>query len=129
MLPFWTVPILLTLAPLVAAAQPSGDITSLRNRASAEGSIEVVVATKAVVAARTSKTGTETADQQRAIGRAQRRIMLILVSRGLVVGNEVSLQQDGSLVLRVLPQGLDILAQSPEIQEIRATTGVSRTAP
>jgi hypothetical protein len=120
--------VLLTLTPLVAPAQQvAADISFLRNKATADGSIEVAVTTRAVADARASKSGPLAVDQQRAIGRAQQKIMLILVSRGLVVGNEVSLQPDGSLVLRVLPQGLDFLAQSTDVQEIRANADASRT--
>jgi hypothetical protein len=121
------IPVLFAVVPLVASAQQvAGDISYLGSKAAAEGSIEVVVATKAVADARAAKTGPLTAEQQRAIGRAQQKIMLILVSRGLVVGNEISLQPDGSFVLRVLPQGLDLLTQSSDVGEIRANADASR---
>ncbi len=114
------------LLPVVALAQPSVvELSGLRSIAQTKGSVEVKVTTRAVAAAEVQKTA-PTSGQRIAIGRAQQKIMLILVSRGLVVGNEVSLQPDGSLVLRVLPQGLDFLAQSADVHEIRANADTSK---
>ena len=128
MIPPRMVLVLLAIAPLMVQAQPiAGDLPYLRNKASTEGWVEVVVRTKASIDASVAKIGELTADERRAIGRAQQKIMLILVSRGLVVGNEVSLQPDGSLVLRVLPRGLDVLSESAEVREVRANSDAART--
>jgi len=130
MIRLWMIPVLLAVVPMVALAQPvSSDIAYLRTKANAEGWVEVSVTPRGAAEVRALRAPSLTTDKQTIIGRAQQKIMMILVSRGLVVGNEVSLQPNGSLVLRVLPRGLDFLAASPDVAEVRANIDASKVAP
>jgi hypothetical protein len=115
--------VLLTLAPFALEAQQSaGDLASLRSQAQRNGFVDVVVTTTAVANMRTAGTLAPmvTPEQQRAIIRDQQKLVMALVSRGVLVGNEVSIQPDRSFVLRVLPQGLDLLSKTALVMEVRA---------
>jgi hypothetical protein len=63
--------------------------------------------------------------QHVAIQRAQHKVLAQLISRGLVVGNEINVQPDGSFTMRVLPSGIDQLAASADVAVLRAV--VKRT--
>ena len=116
---------LMAMVQFVVAAQPNAaDVATLRNQATGEGSVEVTVTTRAVAdAARIGAERTEA--QQVAIQRAQHKVLIQLISRGLVVGNEINLQPDGSFTMRVLPSGIDQLAASADVAVLRAV--VKRT--
>lgn len=106
---------LMAMVQFVVAAQPNpGDVATLRNQAIAERSVEVRVTTRAVADA-ASIGAVRTEAQYVAIQRAQHKVLIQLISRGLVVGNEINLQPDGSFTLRVLPAGLAYLAASGDI--------------
>lgn len=129
MMPLRMISVLLIFAPLIGAAQQvASDLAYLRSKAIAEGSVGVTVTTKSATDTAGFK-GAMTTEQQPAIGRALHKIMMVLVSRGLVVGNAASIQPDGSLVLRVLPEGLDVLARSPDVTAVRSTADASTVQP
>lgn len=111
----YTIPLLLALIPLVVDAQSAaGAIAQLRNRAILEGAVDVKVTTRPI--ADSGLPGRAPTEAQRiAIQRAQHRILVRLLPRGLVVGNEITMQPDGSFTMRVLPTGLDYLAASPDV--------------
>lgn len=115
------------LAPLIASGQPVLAIAQLRSQALTEGSVEVKVTTRALVDAATSPTN-HTQAQRLAIHLAQQRILLELVPRGLVVGNAINVQPDGSFTMRVLPEALEHLAASTAIAALgpAATKGVGQ---
>jgi hypothetical protein len=112
----------IAMAPLPLVAQPNpADVNRLRTQAIADGSVDVSVTSHAVAATRSGVV--PTADQRIAIQRAQHKILIQLISRGLVVGKEVSVAPDGSFTMRVLPAGLDHLAASADVAilEVGAT--------
>ncbi len=51
---------------------------------------------------------------------------MMLISRNLVVGNEITVEPDGSFTMRVLPAALDRLSENPDIAELRAHEGSLR---
>ena len=115
--------IIAVLLPLVAHAQtsPSSNLSALRSTARLEGSVEVRVVTRAL-ANPVARSGRALTNQRRDVHWAQETILARLIVRGLVVGNHVSLQPDGSFTLRVLPAGLEQLAQDAEVQMLQGVT-------
>lgn len=107
----------IAMAQFVVVAQPN-DVATLRNQATAEGAVEVRVTTRAVADAASVATARTEAEHV-AIQRAQHRLLTQLISRGLLVGNEISLQPDGSFTMRVLPSGIDQLAASADVAVLR----------
>jgi len=113
--------VLIFSVPLSAGAQPSTlDLTGLRAKAQAEGSVQVTVVTRAVSSAVSTGLSTASPEQRKAMRRAQDKILIRLISRGLVVGNEIFVQPDGSFSIRVLPDGLEQLAQSADVAEMHS---------
>jgi hypothetical protein len=118
----WTILLLLLLAPTISSAQlAAGDLVNLRNKVVAEGSVEVKVSTRAVADAGSTLAGLTNA-QRIAIDRAQDRILLHLLSQGLLVGNEITVQPDGSFTMRVLPAGLELLLANTEVAALEPAT-------
>ena len=111
------------LLPILSLAQspPPLDLSALRAKAQLEGSVEVKVVTRAVAGLSAARKPTLTAEQRREVQRAQDKILIPLIARGLVVGNEIFVQPDGSFTMRVLPDGLEQLARGAEVQELRAS--------
>jgi parvulin-like peptidyl-prolyl isomerase len=113
--------LLLLFAPLAASAQSVGRVSDLRSKAVAEGSVAVKVITRAVAAA-PSAPAARTAAQRSAIQLAQQKLLLDLIPRGLVEGNEIRLEPDGSFTMRVLPEGIDRLAGSGDVAALALAT-------
>jgi len=109
--------VLLASFPLGALAQTS-DLGTLRAKAQAEGSVEVRVVTRAAASTSTVGTIAVSSEQRNAMRRAQDRVLIALVSHGLVVGNEIFVQPDGTFSLRVLPEGLEAMARNTDIQQL-----------
>src|SRR6185369_14033302 len=110
----------------VSAQWVGSDLAALRGKAIAEKWVAVTVTTAATYDSRSTAAGTTTTVQQRFPDRIQQKLVMKLVSRDLVVGNEVSILSDRSLTMRALPAGLDFLAQSRDVSDIRATSDASR---
>lgn len=111
-----TIALLALLAPLLLRAQtPSAEAPALRAKAIAEGSVEVHVVTRAVAL---SKGATLTPERKAQIARDQNKVVMLLITHNLIVGNAITIQSDGSFVMRVLPEALDQLARTGNVQLI-----------
>jgi len=108
----------LALTPLITSGQTATPIAQMRNRAIAEGSVEVTVTSRAVAQAPLSPSA-RTQAQRFAIQLAQQKILMGLLPRGLVVGNEINAEPDGTFSMRVLPDAVDVLAASPDVIAVR----------
>jgi len=94
------------------------ELSSLRAKAQNEGSVEVRVVSRAAASVVSSDLSNVNPEQRKAIQRAQDRILVGLIARGLIVGNEIFLQSDGSFSMRVLPGGLEALVVSTDVQKL-----------
>jgi limonene-1,2-epoxide hydrolase len=116
-----TIVLLALLSPLLLEAQiPSAEAQALRAKAVEEGSVEVKVVTRALSASRGSVL---TPERHAQIARDQSRIVMLLVARNLIVGNEITIEQDGAFTMRVLPEAVDRLAASTDVAEIHSVGG------
>ncbi|HZF30368.1 MAG TPA: hypothetical protein VE907_14720 [Gammaproteobacteria bacterium] len=119
-----TIALLALLSPLLLEAQtPSAEAPALRAKAIAEGSVEVHVVTRAVAL---SKGVTLTPERKAQIARDQSKIVMLLIARNLVVGNEITGEPDGSFSMRVLPAAIDYLAISPQIDTLEHASSGKR---
>ena len=118
------VALLALLSPLLLEAQTlSAEAQALRAKAIADGAVEVNVVTRALSA---SKGVAPTPERKAQIVRDQNRIVTLLVARNLVVGNEITVEQDGSFTLRVLPDAIDRLVVSADVAEIHGAVARDR---
>jgi hypothetical protein len=118
--------LLLMFTPLVAGGQSTSPFAELRSKAIAQGSVQVKVTTRAVADAPTAG---RTQAQRFAIQLAQQRLLLDLIPKGLVLGNEISMQADGAFTMRVFPDAIDYLAASNDVAALDEAVTSKRAQP
>src|SRR5262245_29049196 len=116
----FVVALICTFSISAVAQTTVNDLSALRSTAQRDGSVVVTVTTRALSESRSNR-GEPTTQQRAEIQQAQRKVLVALVAKDLVVGNEVAIQPDGSFTLRLLAQGLDELARNKDVAELRAT--------
>ena len=111
----------LFVAVLSFAQSPlAPDLSALRSKARLEGSVEVKVVTRAAANGLGPSRSRQTVEERREVQRVQDKVLITLIARRLIVGNEISVQPDGSFSMRVSPEGLERLVQNADVAEVHA---------